>query len=96
METNKRTKNIKYTVERRLIKNMGFDKDEFVAEEIVKETKNPKVESKDNKEVQKNKYLVVKELPTQPVRSSLDEETGITTTFVTIEEALTNLIGGDL
>ena len=25
-----------------------------------------------------------------------DDETGIITTFVTIEEALTNLIGGDL
>ena len=45
----------------------------------------------------KNKYLVVKELPVQPVRQTKNEETGELTTFITIEEALTSLIGpGDL
>lgn len=40
--------------------------------------------------------MVVKELPVKPVRRAIDEETGIITNFVTIEEALTNLMGGKL
>lgn len=73
---------------------MGFQEPESVAPPV------PKVEKKKKKVVKEpeveNKYLVVKELPTQPVRQTKDPETGALTTFITIEEALTNLIGGDL
>ncbi len=36
---------------------------------------------------------VVKELPLQPVRQHIDEETGAITNFITIEEALTKIMG---
>lgn len=67
---------------------MGYEKDKVDEETPIKK----RIEKDEKKE----QIVVVKELPVQTVRQSTDEETGIVTTFVTIEEALTNLIGGKL
>lgn len=57
------------------------------SEETVKEVK----EKETKKEEPKHKYLVVRELPTQVVRESVDED-GTILHFITIEEALTQVI----
>ena len=45
---------------------------------------------------QKERYLVVQALPTQKVRQTTDEETGIITNFVTVEEALSDIMNSGL
>ena len=68
--------------------------------ELEKETSDkPEVETTEEepeeaKPEEKKEYLqVVKELPLQPVRQHIDEETGIVTNFITVEEALTKIMG---
>jgi len=71
---------------------MGWNKKKI--EEVKPEVQEePKTVEK--KEEVKNQIVVVKELPTQQVRSSVDEKTGIKTTYITIEEALTSMMEGD-
>jgi len=60
------------------------------------EEKKQEVKKPVKKEKPKEEVMVVKELPMQPVRQVEDPTTGIITNFVTIEEALTKLIGGNL
>ncbi len=78
---------------------------EEIVEEEVKEAVKPKsiVKTKKVKKEVEDDYLdlgtqetieelmVVKELPTQQIRKHEDEKTGVTTNFITIEEALTNI-----
>ena len=71
---------------------MGFKEPEEKEEEEVK----PKPGKKDVKEEPKQNIQVVKELPVQQVRSTTDEETGEVTTYVTVEEALTSLLGENI
>ncbi len=77
---------------------MGFDEEEEYDEEEVEEKpvkKKPgkKVARKPEPKEQEpeEEWMVVKELPTQPVRKYKDEETGVVTNFLTIEEALTDM-----
>lgn len=64
-------------------------------EEIEEKIETKPVEAKNKKKEQKPKYKVVKELPMQQIRQAKEED-GSLTTFITIEEALQSLIGGDL
>ncbi|HEA46772.1 MAG TPA: hypothetical protein ENH99_03240 [Candidatus Pacearchaeota archaeon] len=86
---------------------MGFGKtpqeiEEEKAEKKTEEEKKtpkaeekPKEDEKEEPEKEKTRFQVVKELPVQAVRTIKDEE-GMETTLLTIEEALTHLMGGDL
>ena len=73
---------------------MGFDKET--------EQEKKKAAKKEDKKEEKveERVMVVKELPVQSVRQSLNDEGTINTTFITQEEALTRMfekiIGGDL
>lgn len=77
-------------------------KKEVVEEKLVPrvtEVKKPeeettKEEPEETKPEEKEEYWqVVKELPVQPVRRHVDEETGVVTNFLTTEEALTKILG---
>ncbi len=78
---------------------MGFEEEEFDEDEEVEEKpvkkklgKNkPGKKGSKKQEKPKEEYLVVKELPVQQVRSFLDEETGVTMKYLTIEESLTRM-----
>ncbi len=73
---------------------MGFDEEEEYDDEEEEEEKPVKKKSgkkAPKKEVADEKYLVVKELPTQVVRKYKDEETGEITHLITMEEALTDM-----
>ena len=73
---------------------MGFDEEEEYDDEDEEEEKpvrkKPGKKATKKKEA-KEKYMVVKELPTQVVRKYEDEETGEITNFLTIEEALSDM-----
>jgi len=70
------------------------DEEEVSEEETKEEPKEPVKEVKEKvnkKEEPKHRYIVVKELPTQIVRETIDED-GTILHFITIEEALTQAI----
>lgn len=48
--------------------------------------------SKDKEKKVEEIYVVVKELPVQQIRFSIDEKTGVKTNFITIEEALSDIM----
>ena len=76
---------------------MGFDEEEeYGDDEEVEDKPVAKKPGKKGSKKQKptEQYLVMKELPTQEVRSFFDEETNITTKVQTIEEALTDMRNG--
>ena len=65
---------------------------ETTEEETTKEE--TEVEPEEVKTEEKKEYLqVVKELPQQQIRQHIDEETGVVTNFITVEEALTKIMG---
>ncbi len=74
---------------------MGFEEDFDVEEEEEEEEEKPVKKKSGKKAVKKQEpeeeYLVLKELPVQSVRSSVDEETGVKTNYLTIEESLTRM-----
>ncbi len=81
---------------------MGFE-EETEQEKKKVDKKEEKVEEKAEEKAEekvKERVMVVKELPVQSVRESMNEEDNINTTFITQEEALTRifekLMGGDL
>jgi len=65
---------------------------EEVPEEITQEVPEETPE-KSNPEKKEEYLQVVKELPLQPMRQHIDEKTGVVTNFITIEEALTRIMG---
>ena len=70
-------------------KQTQFEKVDVKKEEV--EEKNPMKEiTEETKEV-KEKIIVVKELPTQPVRQAKAED-GTLITYITVEEALTEFM----
>ena len=79
------------------IKELEKETSDKPEEEAAKETteeETTEVEPEEAKPEEKKEYLqVVKELPLQPVRQYTDEETGIVTNYITVEEALTKIMG---
>ncbi len=67
-------------------------KEEVKEEAETLEEEVPEIEQKKEELKIKEKLVVVKELPTQTVRSYIDDE-GIKINMITTEEALTQLIG---
>ncbi len=64
--------------------------EEILVKEVVQ--KEPKVE--ETKTEEPKEYIqVVKEIPVQEIRRHLDKKTGVITNFITIEEALTKIMG---
>ncbi len=79
---------------------MGFGKSKLVEKEVEKETEEkeigevieePQELDGESSEEPEEEYLVVKELPVQPIKSYKDPETGKVTNLSTMEESLTNI-----
>lgn len=80
---------VKKTKVKKVVKENEVEKLERELEEL-KKVEIPGEIEEDSSELT-NLTMVVKELPLQPVRKHKDEETGIITNFITIEESLTNM-----
>ena len=67
-------------------------KEEEKVEEAPKPEEKVETSKEEKKEELKQRIVVVKELPTQVVREALSEDGKTTLNFVTVEEALTNIM----
>ncbi len=76
----------------KLVKKVNKEEEEVEEEQPGEEVKEPVDEEAEEQEQEaEEEYLVLKELPVQPIRKYKDPETGETKNLITVEESLTNI-----